>query len=367
MHKHKLVLLICTVLVLAFGSTFGLQAQEFGTNWSGTFYPSTNLSGSGVPVVGINGLNFNWATSAPNINGVTVPIVNCTAQSPIPSGTSATCTDYFSARFTSTQIFNAGTYTFTVSSDDGVRVYVDGQLLLDKFVGRPLTTDTFQTTLTSGPHNLTVEYFEGIDNAILQVQWAFGGTVGPTATFGPSPTPGPTSTPAPTGLPSIPSGALTATVIRAPVLNIRAAPSVFSGRVGSVLRGQTYQVVGRDANARWFLLQLSGKQGWALGYYLSFNTNEFNAPVVSDYVLEGNPASASGVVAMSQATLRLRAEPNVNSAQIGRITWGGVMSVIGKTRGGDWYQVVWKGTTGWVASAWVEIVEGDFSTVPVVQ
>ncbi len=367
MSKHKLVLLICTVVVLAFGSIFALQAQEFGTNWSGSFYPTTNLTGNAVPVVGINGLNFNWGISPASINSVAVPITNCTAQSPIPTGTSANCADYFSARFTSTQTFNAGTYTFTVSSDDGVRVYVDGQLLLDKFIGRPLTTDTFQTTLTSGIHNLTVEYFEGIDNAILQVQWAFSGVAGPTATFGPSPTPGPTATPAPTGLPSIPSGALSATVIRAPILNVRGAPSVFADRVGRVVRGQTYQVVGRDANARWFLLQLSDRQGWALGYYLSFSSNEFNAPVVSGYVLEGDPASASGIVAMSQATLRLRSEPNVDSTQIGRVTWGGVMSVIGKTRGGDWYQVVWKGTTGWVASGWVEIVEGDVSNVPVVQ
>ena len=53
-----------------------------------------------------------------------------------------------------------------------------------------------------------------------------------------SPTLGPTATPAPTGLPAIPSGALTATVIRAPVLNVRAGPSAFADRIGSVLRGR---------------------------------------------------------------------------------------------------------------------------------
>ena len=95
-----------------------------------------------------------------------------------------------------------------------------------------------------------------------------------------------------------------------------------------MLRGQTYQVVGRDPNARWFLLQLSGKQGWALGYYLYFNTNEFNAPVTSDFVLGGNPAAATGVVAQSEATLRLRAQPTVASEQIGRVTWGGALALL---------------------------------------
>jgi hypothetical protein len=43
------------------------------------------------------------------------------------------------------------------------------------------------------------------------------------------------------------------------------------------------------------------------------------------------------------------------------------MAVLGRTRRGDWLQVVWKGTTGWVATAWVEIVAGDYNSVPVVQ
>lgn len=341
------VVLLLTGLVLNLGTT---RAQEFGTNWSGTFFNSTNLTGTGVPVTGITGLNFNWGTDVPKINNIAVPGIGI---------------DNFSARFTSSQNFNAGNYTFTVASDDGVRMYIDNNLVLDKFIGRVLTTDTFTYPMTAGAHFLTVEYFEGVDKAILQVQWGFGG--GTLVTAGPSPTPGPTSTPAPTSLPSIPSGAISAVVIRAPVLNVRGGPSVFSPRVGSILRGQTYQVVGRDSNARWFLLQLSGYQAWALGFYLYISANEFNAPVVSDFVLGGNPAASTGVVAQSQATLRLRSQPTVYSDQIGRVTWGGAMGVTGRTPGNEWYRVVWKGTEGWVAAAWVEIVEGSINDVPVVQ
>jgi len=349
MSKRKGLLLGLVVTVLLFSGVLNLtQAQEFGTNWSAVFFPTNNLTGTGVSVAGINGINFNWGVGGPIINGVPVPGI------PV---------DNFSARFTSTQTFQAGNYTFTVASDDGVRVYIDGQVVLDKFIGRPLASDTFTREMTAGSHSLTVEYFEGIDQAIVQVQWAFGGVV---ATAGPSPTAGPTNTPAPTGLPSIPSGAITATVIRAPVLNIRSGPSVFSDRVGSVLRGQTYQVIGRDSNARWFLLQLSGYQGWALGYYLYIPQNEFNAPVASDFVLGGNPSAITGVVAQSFATVRLRAQPTIYAAQIGRITWGGAMAVTGRTPAGDWYRVVWKGTEGWAVSAYLRIVEGDLNNVPIV-
>jgi uncharacterized protein YgiM (DUF1202 family) len=352
MNKKKIGALGLVLALIVFGTIMSystIQAQEFGTNWSGTFYANTSLSGTGVPVTGIAGLNFNWGSGPPVINNVAVPGIG---------------SDNFSALFTSTQTFNAGTYTFNVVSDDGVRVFIDGTQVLDDFTPHAAKTDTFTVNMTQGLHVLTVNYVEFTDQAVLQVQWGFGGGV--VGTTGPSPTPGPTNTPLPTGLPAIPSGAITATVIRAPVLNVRAGPSVFSGRVGSILRGQTYQVIGRDPNARWFLLQLSSFQGWALGYYLYIPQNEFNAPVVSDFVLGGNPASISGVVAQSFATLRLRQQPNIYSPQIGRVTWGGAMAVTGKTPHGDWYRVVWKGTTGWVASGWVRIVEGSIGDVPVV-
>ncbi|MBZ0289085.1 MAG: SH3 domain-containing protein, partial [Anaerolineae bacterium] len=153
---------------------------------------------------------------------------------------------------------------------------------------------------------------------------------------------------------------------RAPVLIIRSGPSAYSDRLGSVRRGQTYQVVGRDEKARWFLLQLSGFQGWALGYYLYINTNEFNAPVVSSFSLGGNPAALTGNVAVSYTTLKLRAQPNIYSEQIGRITWGGTMAITGKTRSGEWWRVVWKGTEGWAWSAYLRVVEGSIDSVPIV-
>ncbi len=169
----------------------------------------------------------------------------------------------------------------------------------------------------------------------------------------------------PTPLPPIPPGALTATVIRASVLNVRAAPYIGAPRVDRILRGQTYAIVGRDADARWFLLQLSDKQAWAWGYYLFVNGNEFNAPVLSDFATAGNPAAGSRLTVQTQAGLRLRAAPTLDSAQIGRIPWGDLLPVIGRTASGDWYQVVFRGTVGWVASGFTRILEGSLDQVPV--
>jgi uncharacterized protein YraI len=244
-------------------------------------------------------------------------------------------------------------------------------IVLDQFIGRTLTTDTFTLNLTQGPHNLVVEYFNGIDQAALQFQWfqVSGGVTGtpvfpggPTATFGPTPTA--TRIP-PTSLPPIPPGALTGTVIRASVLLVRQQPFIGAPVVSRILRGQTYQIIGRNENATWFLLQLSTVQGWAWGYYLGFNTNEFNAPVVGSFATSGNPALSAGVVMQAVAGIRLRAAPNTASEQIGRVQWGSIMPVLGRSSDGGWYQTQYLGTIGWVAAPYVQIIQGDVNTVPI--
>lgn len=348
------------VLLLIIGAGLSLRADvshEFGTGWQVQWFNNTNLSGSPVrtePLAG--GINFNWGTSSP-IPGV----VN---------------EDNFSARFSSVQLFNAGVYEFVVSSDDGVRVFIDGVLVLDRFVPRVLTTDRFQFTLTAGTHSLVVEYFEGVDQAALQFQWfqisggltpgfgtpGFGtpGFGGGFVTAGPTPTA--TRIP-PTPLPPIPPGALSGTVIRAQVLLVREGPFSGANVVDRVLRGQTYQVLGRDENALWYLIQLSNRQGWVWHHYFNINGNGFNAPIVNPFVTQGMPASETGVVGVSQATLRLRAEPNVFSTQIGRIPWGDLLPILERTRDG-WYRVVWRGTVGWVSAGFVRLVRGSESEVP---
>jgi uncharacterized protein YraI len=356
MAGRKLTLaavVVSMVALLALGAALNAAPpQDFGTNWTAQYFNNPTLSGTPVFTETLpNGINFNWGTGSPN---PAVPV------------------DNWSARFTSTQNFTTpGTYQFVATSDDGVRVFINNQLVLDKFFGRALTTDSFQLNLPAGPVSMVVEYFEGIDQAALQFQWFLvGGTGFPTATPAIFVTAGPTSTATPippTPLPAIPPGALTGTVIRASVLLSRSGPFLGAPVVARLLRGQTYQIVGRDEQAQWFLLQLSGQQGWVWGYYLFVNGNSFTAPVANPFQTAGQPASNTGVAAQAQATLRLRAAPNTASEQIGRITWGTILPVLGRSADGGWLQVLYFSTIGWVATPYVRIVEGDVNTLPVVQ
>jgi hypothetical protein len=68
--------------------------------------------------------------------------------------------DHFVARWTRVMTFDAGTYVFTVTADDGVRLFVDGNLVIDRWVDQGATTYTATTALAGGSHTVVMEYYE---------------------------------------------------------------------------------------------------------------------------------------------------------------------------------------------------------------
>lgn len=340
-----LFVLVVTALGLSL-SVENVSAQQFGSSWTASYFNNTGLSGSPVIAVIDDQINENATTLQQSSSGLVG------AQN-------------FSVRWRGLQNFpSGGSYRFRAVYDDGVRVIIDGTTIINDFNNNNAQKVAEATvTITQGTRDITVEYVQFSGTSVVQFYWDPVGGAAVTGTAGPSPTP------TATGLPPIPAGALTGTVIRAGTLNVRDAPSTGGNVVGRIQRGQTYQIVGRDADARWFVLQLGGYQGWVYGYYLYVNGNEFNAPVVAATNLYGLPAgfNDTGVLAQTNATMRLRAEPNVFSPQIGRVTWGAFLPVGGRTAGGDWYQVLWRGTVGWVYVGYLDIIQGSYEQIPVIR
>jgi hypothetical protein len=123
--------------------------------WKSEYYSNTNLSGSPARVSndGASFLNFDFGSGGPGSG----------------CGLGA---DYFSARWTRTVSFGPGVYRFSVTGDDGVRLYVDGQLKIDKWFPQGATTYTADVTFNSaGPRQVKLEYFEGNGPAIALLSW----------------------------------------------------------------------------------------------------------------------------------------------------------------------------------------------------
>lgn len=68
--------------------------------------------------------------------------------------------DRFATFARSTLNVNAGAYRFTFTSDDGLRVYLDGNLIIDNWEIHEASVNTNTVELESGEHLLEVEHFE---------------------------------------------------------------------------------------------------------------------------------------------------------------------------------------------------------------
>jgi hypothetical protein len=104
-------------------------------------------------------IDFDWGTAGPTY-GLYAP------------------TDYFTIRWVGAlqPPFDPGsgqTYTFYTRSDDGVRLWVNGQLLIDKWTPEGATTWTGSMVLTTNnPVELILEYFEQMGDASVTLAYS---------------------------------------------------------------------------------------------------------------------------------------------------------------------------------------------------
>ena len=143
------------------------------TDWLGEYFANQSVSGTPVLVRNDTRIDFNWGSGSPAPG---IPV------------------DQFSARWTRKQDFAAGYYRFTLMADDGVRFWIDGQLVLDEWRDGTLLPYSLDRYLSQGQHPLRIEYYENLGGAMVRLDWEQ--VAAPTATA--SPTPTPTGTPSPT-------------------------------------------------------------------------------------------------------------------------------------------------------------------------
>ncbi len=89
-----------------------------------------------------------------------------------PSPSCGVPADDFAARYTRSEYFDRGVYRFTVTADDGVRLYLDDGLVIDRWVDQAATTYTADVSLGAGYHSERVEYYERGGGAVVRASWA---------------------------------------------------------------------------------------------------------------------------------------------------------------------------------------------------
>jgi len=126
-----------------------------GGGLAAVYYDNADFTGASVTRTDA-GVNFDWASS--------VPVAGIGA-------------DTFSVRWTGkVRPEHTGTYTFLTTSNDGVRLWVDGQLLIDQWNDHEATTHSAMIALTANRlYAIKLEYYENTGLASIKLEWELPG------------------------------------------------------------------------------------------------------------------------------------------------------------------------------------------------
>ena len=161
-------------------SSGGWRTEYRNLSCSGAF-PPENLTWTPDYVSSDNQINHNWQQGSP------APGIG---------------EDCFAVTWTQDLEFEGGNYTFTTNSDDGVRVYVDNNIVLNAWYDHGPQTDQSTAQVSAGVHEIKVEYYEHTGGA--EVEFGFSQYVEPTETPVPTLTNTPTQESAVTEAPAEP-------------------------------------------------------------------------------------------------------------------------------------------------------------------
>ncbi|MDX1415511.1 MAG: PA14 domain-containing protein [Candidatus Promineifilaceae bacterium] len=213
--------------------------------WRGEYFSNKDLVYPPALVRDDNTINFDWGAGSPWPG--------------IPN-------DRFSVRWTRATPMDAGVYRFTILTDDGVRLRVNNQLLIDQWHDNQSATFTADVSIPGGVVPIQLDYFENQGAALVSL------TV--TKLQGTAPGPTPPQPPAPP-----PPQGNTAVIVNARFLNVRSTPETGDNVIAFVAGGQVVTLIGR--NGGWVKVRLpSGLEGWVGGSYLNSGVPLETLPVV---------------------------------------------------------------------------------------
>ena len=138
-------------------ATFSNVSQANAGGLNAEYFDNRDFTGL-VTTRRDSNVNFDWGTGT-------------------PAGTALTSPDTFSVRWTGRITAPVtGTYTFTTSSDDGVRLWVNNQLIINNWTDHAATNNSGTISLTANTaYDIRMEFYENGGQAVAKLFWAYPG------------------------------------------------------------------------------------------------------------------------------------------------------------------------------------------------
>jgi uncharacterized protein YraI len=305
---------IFILLLLLWLVTASIQAQNiFDRPWGTDYYNNPYLAGAPVFGRSENAVGFDWGDDSPGDG--------------IPD-------DNFSVRFGKGGNLPGGVYRFIITADEGFRLYIDQQVVLDRWDDHtPGSTVGRDVQLNEGYHHIQIDYREFSGRAFIYLDW------------GPAPANAET---APLVLAqSVPTANAMGTVtVTAASLNVRTEPRIANNVLTRVEREQQFPLLEQSPDGNWVRIAIdAATSGWVSVDYVSGSA----ASTMS------NNSDLRGLQLRSDARLFVRIAPDAESEIVGLLPAGEIVAILGRNSAITWYQIQDGNRVGWVSAQFVTL------------
>ncbi len=343
--------LLSGLLALAFVVGLFIKPVDSEANstayWKAEFFDNTTASGTPLLTRNDRDLSFNWAEEAPAPG--------------LP-------TDGFSARWTAKFEFEAGAWAFSLGADDGVRLWINDELMIDQWTAtNRYVVHTVVVELDEGIHELRVAYFDQTGLAGISLNW----------------TPAPVQPKAPASVsdnpPSSPDQEDTSRSVANVTtgrLNVRSGPALQYERIAQIFLYERYRILGQitnDSGEVWYQIDLrDGRLGWVSARFVLVTGNQ-NPPTATFDLVPPAVTIFEGATGRTLYRLAVRATPSTTGEIITYVDYQSEVTVLGRNSTSVWYRIVFddelfgENVFGWVFSPYVVLLDAAPFDVPFVQ
>lgn len=315
--------------------------------WRGEYYNNTVLVGTPALVRQDPDINFDWGFESPDETILT--------------------RSAFSVRWTGLMELPAGTYKFTTSTDDGVRLWVNNQLIIDKWRNQSERAFSAEITLPAGRFPVKMEYYNAENQAVARLSWerldgplpenVLVPTYRPTASGGNAVAPA-SLTQAVYNASTTFTVQLSTTLTVAP-LYVRAEPHMLADKLGRLTQRDNVPVYGRNLYNNWVLVQMAdGRFGWISILYAELPYDISDLPDLS-VAWQPKPmvdATTTALYVVRDSVLaRLYDQPNILAERGVLLPEETPVLALGRDHFGNWIYVrLEDGTEGWVSILYIQ-------------
>jgi uncharacterized protein YraI len=142
---------------------------------------------------------------------------------------------------------------------------------------------------------------------------------------------------------------------------LRAAPTTGAAEIARLPAGIQLEILGRNAEANYFLVSYQGQQGWVWLSYVSVLGDLDAVPVIG-----AEPEPERVLALVGPRAVIIYAAPDLYADRVETVE-NVKLPITGRTANGQWYRIEWQGREAWIVNSYYLRTQGDKSTIPVVE